>query len=76
MRQMNVQVVDFVQIIARVRLLLWRIISRFVFTVLFLFAMPFSTFFWICYWLGIISDILDGFIARKMKIESETGSKL
>ena len=76
MRQMNVQVVDFVQIIARVRLLLWRIISRFVFTVLFLFAMPFSTVFWICYWLGIISDILDGFIARKMKIESETGSKL
>lgn len=50
--------------------------SRFVFAALLLFAIPFSAFFWVFYWLGVVSDILDGLIARKMRIESETGAKL
>lgn len=40
------------------------------------FFKPSSLLFWILYVLGGISDILDGFIARTMKQESEFGARL
>ena len=41
-----------------------------------MFTKPFSLLFWILYIVCGISDILDGFIARSMKQESEFGAKL
>lgn len=38
-------------------------------------VMPFSTTFWICYIGGGLSDMLDGFIARKYKLQSAFGAK-
>lgn len=37
---------------------------------------PFSVFFWICYCLGGISDLLDGFAARKLNLQSDAGARL
>lgn len=41
-----------------------------------LLTIPFSVPFWICYCVAVLSDILDGFIARKLNLKSETGAKL
>ncbi|MDP4118803.1 MAG: CDP-alcohol phosphatidyltransferase family protein, partial [Bacillota bacterium] len=38
--------------------------------------MPFSIFFWICYLLGGLSDLLDGFVARRLNQQSAAGAKL
>ncbi|MCI2047949.1 MAG: CDP-alcohol phosphatidyltransferase family protein [Faecalibacterium sp.] len=40
------------------------------------FAAPFSVAFWLCYLCGGLSDILDGFVARKWKLQSAFGAKL
>ena len=40
------------------------------------FCSPFTKTFYALYILGGISDVLDGFIARRLNIESELGSKL
>ena len=39
-------------------------------------AEPFSAFFWSCYCLGGISDLLDGFVARKLDSHSDAGARL
>lgn len=39
-------------------------------------VVPFSETFWVCYLFGGISDIFDGFIARKLNQQSATGAKL
>ena len=49
---------------------------RIVCSVFIMFTKPFSLLFWILYIVCGISDILDGFIARSMKQESEFGAKL
>lgn len=46
------------------------------FAFIILAATPFSTLFWITYWSGGLSDILDGFIARRMNQQSKAGAKL
>lgn len=37
---------------------------------------PFSVLFWVCYVCGGLSDILDGFAARKLKQQTPLGAKL
>lgn len=37
---------------------------------------PFSVAFWVCYVSGGISDMIDGFIARKLNQQSAVGAKL
>lgn len=37
---------------------------------------PFSIVFWICYLGAGLSDLLDGFIARRLKIQSDVGARL
>ena len=49
---------------------------RIICSVFIVFTKPFSLLFWILYIVCGISDILDGFIARSMKQESELGAKL
>ena len=41
-----------------------------------LFSPPFSAFFWSFYFCGGFTDIIDGFIARKLNQESDPGAKL
>lgn len=41
-----------------------------------IFTTPFSVKFWICYLCGGLSDVLDGFVARKLKQQSIVGAKL
>jgi len=41
-----------------------------------LFTKPFTVAFYIIYTISGISDLLDGFVARRLKIESELGAKL
>lgn len=41
-----------------------------------IFIKPFSILFYVCYVFGGISDFLDGFIARKFRLESEFGALL
>lgn len=48
---------------------------RIIFAVAMVLVLPFSTVFWICYLGGGLSDILDGFIARKWNHQSEAGAK-
>lgn len=50
--------------------------TRFVFAVGMVLAAPFSVPFWVCYLLGGVSDLLDGPIARKLRIQSALGAKL
>lgn len=45
-------------------------------TVCLLFLEPLSAVFYIVYTVAGVSDALDGFLARKMKLESSFGSKL
>lgn len=41
-----------------------------------LFLKPFSVVFYVIYSISGLSDLLDGFIARKLKVESEIGARL
>ena len=50
--------------------------SRIIMSVILIFTETFSIFFYIIYIYCGISDMLDGFIARKCKNESKIGAKL
>lgn len=39
-------------------------------TVFLLFVAPFSIYFFVLYMLGGLTDILDGFLARKLEVSS------
>ncbi|MDD2955118.1 MAG: CDP-alcohol phosphatidyltransferase family protein [Oscillospiraceae bacterium] len=54
----------------------WITGSRFVFAAGAAFAAPGSAAFWGCYLCGGLSDIFDGFVARKLHQESESGARL
>ena len=45
-------------------------------TICLLFVKPFTVAFYIIYTISGLSDLLDGFIARRLKLVSELGSKL
>ena len=49
---------------------------RIVGTAALIFTKPMSIWFYIVYCLTGITDVLDGFIARKFKLTSEFGAKL
>lgn len=51
-------------------------IGRIIFSVLLVFVKPFSIEFYIIYLIAILSDMIDGFLARKFKVTSLFGSKL
>jgi len=51
-------------------------VSRFIFAGLLLWTEPFSSFFWVWYLCGGISDLLDGPVARKLHQQSEAGAEL
>lgn len=51
-------------------------VSRILFSVLLLAFPPFSCRFAVCYLLCGITDVLDGFAARKLHTESEQGARL
>ena len=51
-------------------------VMRMVGTVALLFTKPLSALFYIVYAITGITDVLDGFIARKFKLTSEIGAKL
>ncbi len=51
-------------------------VMRMIGTVALLFTKPLSVLFFTVYALTGITDVLDGFIARKLKITSEIGAKL
>ncbi|MEA4934497.1 MAG: CDP-alcohol phosphatidyltransferase family protein [Lawsonibacter sp.] len=44
--------------------------------VIMVLSEPFSAFFWSCYCLGGISDLLDGFAARKLNLHSDAGARM
>ncbi|MFR2851949.1 CDP-alcohol phosphatidyltransferase family protein [Hungatella sp.] len=50
--------------------------SRIIFALAILYIKPFSTTFWICYFLGGLSDLLDGLVARTLNQQSENGAKI
>lgn len=49
---------------------------RIVFAFVIVFAEPSSKAFWICYFCGGFTDLMDGFIARKLNQQSSAGAKL
>lgn len=49
---------------------------RIIGTACLLFIDPLTTLFYAVYTLSGVSDVLDGFLARKLKVTSELGSKL
>ncbi len=51
-------------------------VLRMVGTVSLLFTKPMSLWFYILYTVTGITDVLDGFLARKLKLTSELGAKL
>lgn len=51
-------------------------IIRIILSIILLFTKPFTTLFFLLYVGGGISDILDGYIARKYKLTSEFGALL
>lgn len=51
-------------------------LSRIVLSLALLFLSPLSVAFGVLYLLGGVSDMADGFVARKTHTESETGAKL
>ena len=51
-------------------------ISRMAFAVGMLISPPFSIVFWLCYFCGGLSDILDGPIARRLRQTSAAGARL
>ena len=50
--------------------------SRVLFSLILLFTKVFSTSFYALYIMAGITDVLDGIVARKFKLESEFGEKL
>ena len=50
--------------------------SRVLFSLILLFTKAFSTSFYALYIMAGITDVLDGIVARKFKLESEFGEKL
>lgn len=50
--------------------------SRIVFSLIMLFFPTFSFWFYFCYVMGGVTDMVDGTIARKLGTESEFGEKL
>lgn len=50
--------------------------SRLFFAAGMVLALPFSAAFWGCYLGGGISDLLDGLVARRLHIQSDSGAKL
>lgn len=50
--------------------------SRIICSILLIFTVVFSNIFWILYLYAGISDLLDGFIARKLNQQSDFGEKL
>ncbi len=51
-------------------------VSRIAFAAMLLIAMPFTHAFWLFYVLGGLSDMIDGFVARRLKCESDFGARL
>lgn len=51
-------------------------LSRIAFAFTMVLAVPFSTLFWSCYFLAGFSDIVDGYVARKLNQQSAMGAKL
>lgn len=51
-------------------------VFRIIGTICLLFLEPFSSVFFVIYTLAGISDVLDGFFARKLKVTSTFGAKL
>lgn len=51
-------------------------IIRIPLSIAMLFVIPFSVFFWIFYLSCGLTDMIDGFLARKLHQESEFGAKL
>ena len=49
---------------------------RIIFAIAMVFTVPFSIVFWIFYLCCGLSDLIDGFVARKMKQQSVNGAKL
>lgn len=49
---------------------------RIIFAIGLIFVKPFSALFYLIYFLGGISDFLDGYIARKYKLVSDLGALL
>ena len=49
---------------------------RFPLSIAMLVVPPFSVLFWIFYLSGGLTDILDGFLARKLHLESAFGARL
>ena len=49
---------------------------RFPLSIAMLVVSPFSSRFWILYLCSGLTDILDGFLARKLHLESTIGAKL
>lgn len=50
--------------------------SRIVLSTVMVFTEPFSVTFWICYLCSGLSDMFDGFAARKLKQQSKVGARL
>ena len=50
--------------------------TRFVFAVLLAFSVPLSMMFWLFYGLAVTTDLIDGPIARKLKVDNSFGSTL
>lgn len=51
-------------------------VSRMVFSLLFLIAVPFSPLFTVCYLLAGFSDMADGFVARRTHSACDRGARL
>lgn len=51
-------------------------LSRIVFAIIMILVVPFSSLFWLLYTLAGVSDIVDGYVARKLNQQSIFGSKL
>jgi len=50
--------------------------TRFIFALLLAFSEPLSMSFWMFYGLAVITDLIDGPIARKLKVNNNFGSTL
>lgn len=51
-------------------------VSRILFALLMLLVPTFSTQFWVFYVYGGISDMLDGFVARRFELQNDLGARL
>ncbi len=50
--------------------------TRFVFALMVALAAPGSAWFWAAYGLGAASDVLDGLLARRFRVQSDRGARL